>query len=265
MKRLIYKIYVALFAKACFKSFNRFVITLGLKGLGVNNYESKALSGEEFFIKWMRKKNRLNIVFDVGANEGDYAHICLENNVNKLYCFEPVSKTYRRLKDRYQNNEKVECNNFGLSDSSTKKTIYDIRDSGTSHASLYQDAIGSQGNLSASEVDLETLDGFCFLNKIEHIDLLKIDTEGHEYSVLKGSNEMIASNSIDVIHFEFGMHYIFVGKFLKDFGKLLENYKLYRLLPNGFLPITFDRPEMEEFFFFQNIIAIRKDINEMSS
>ena len=40
-------------------------------------------------------------------------------------------------------------------------------------------------------------------NSISTIDLLKIDTEGHDFSVIKGAEEMFASNSVAFVYFEF--------------------------------------------------------------
>lgn len=53
---------------------------------------------------------------------------------------------------------------------------------------------------------IETLDDFCTANGISEINLLKIDTEGHDLSVLKGAECMLNSMHIDMIQVEAGMH-----------------------------------------------------------
>ena len=51
-----------------------------------------------------------------------------------------------------------------------------------------------------SDVKLNRLDNYCEEKKINKIDLLKIDTEGHEYFVIKGSAN--ALTKIKYIYFE---------------------------------------------------------------
>ena len=62
------------------------------------------------------------------------------------------------------------------------------------------------------EVNIITLESFCKKNKISKIELLKIDTEGYEFSVLKGLKNNLTK--VDVILFEH--HYD---------SSLIKNYK----------------------------------------
>jgi FkbM family methyltransferase len=48
-----------------------------------------------------------------------------------------------------------------------------------------------------------TLDRFCSERGVEQIDVLKIDTQGFEFEVLKGASSMLARQVIKFIHFEF--------------------------------------------------------------
>ena len=59
--------------------------------------------------------------------------------------------------------------------------------------------------------------------KIDDIDFIKIDVEGHELAVLQGAVNMINQNRIKVIQFEFNVANILSRVFLKDFYDLLEN------------------------------------------
>ena len=55
-----------------------------------------------------------------------------------------------------------------------------------------------------SEIDVQTqtLDNFCLSQKIENIDVLKIDTEGNEANVLKGAKKLLLENRIKLIYVE---------------------------------------------------------------
>lgn len=47
-----------------------------------------------------------------------------------------------------------------------------------------------------------SLDKFCYQQKIKHINLLKIDTEGAELEILKSAKKLIQQEKIDIIIFE---------------------------------------------------------------
>jgi hypothetical protein len=90
---------------------------------------------------------------------------------------------------------------------------------------------------------------------IDRVQLLKIDTEGNELSVLKGVESYIASKKIDVIHFEFNEMNVSSRVFFRDFWKMLQGYDVYRLLPRGMVKIDSYNPLYCEIFAYQNIVA----------
>ena len=47
-----------------------------------------------------------------------------------------------------------------------------------------------------------TLDGYCQERGIDHIDVLKVDVEGHETQVMAGARELIERRAIDVVILE---------------------------------------------------------------
>jgi hypothetical protein len=63
------------------------------------------------------------------------------------------------------------------------------------------DATGEVESIPAT-----TIDAFCAEHRIERIDYLKIDTEGHDLEVLKGSHEMLSSDRISIVEVECGMN-----------------------------------------------------------
>jgi hypothetical protein len=74
--------------------------------------------------------------------------------------------------------------------------------------------------------------------------------------------ELLQENRIDIIQFEFGEMNIASRVFFKDFYDLLSGqYHLYRLLPNGLLPLEPYNARRHEIFIYQNIIAINRRMN----
>ena len=52
------------------------------------------------------------------------------------------------------------------------------------------------------EVPVRTLDEIADMLTLSRIDLLKIDTEGHELEVLHGARKLLAAGLIRVLHIE---------------------------------------------------------------
>jgi len=109
-----------------------------------------------------------------------------------------------------------------------------------------------------TEINITTIDDFVKEYNIKEIALLKIDTEGNELSVLQGAVNSLKESIINVIQIEFNEMNIISHTFLRDFIKILPNYKFYRLLPTELLEIKDYTPVYHEIFAFQNIIAFRQ-------
>jgi len=262
-KHDIFKWYARNFAKRRFFKFNEFLFHLSVRGMGVLNYYDFKLSGEEFLIKKLLPQYDIKIVFDVGANQGDYANFFMNNSDCRIFCFEPNPETFRKLESRYNDVSNIIKLNYGLSDQTDQATIYDTRnEDGSKLATIYKDVIEDlfHRDLQEHAINLEQLDNVVEEFGIDEIDLLKIDTEGNEYKVLLGARKTLSRGGIKIIHFEFNMMNVVSRVFMKDFLDLLDNYKLYRLLPSELIPITYSRPLANELFAFQNIVAIRSDL-----
>lgn len=256
-------LYILLFARKRFHKFNRLLLRLSLGGLGILNYKTSAVSGEHAFLKsYLRNKN--GIILDVGANRGAYALEALQiNPAMTIYAFEPHPKTFLTLSKNLAEHQNAYAVNQGLSSARGIVKLYDYADKdGSSHASLFKDVITDiHGGASAVEHDIEltTIDEFVGKTKISEITLLKIDTEGNELEVLKGGFSTLSQGRIKAIHFEFNEMNVESRSFFRDFWKLLDRYRFYRMLPNELLEIKRYSPLTCELFAFQNIVAILQD------
>ena len=262
MVEIFYIIYAFLFGKKIFVKFNKFLNHLSLRGLGVLNYRNKYLTGENKWIKnYLKNKNSITVI-DVGANIGRYSKEILNVCPNvRLIAFEPHPETYIALIKEIKSNN-FKSFNLGVGDKNEKLKLYDYdKSSGSSHASLYKEVIEDihKGKSVAYDISVVKLDDFLKEQKIDFIDLLKIDTEGNELNVLLGSKNYLSNNKINAIHFEFNEMNVISRVFFKDFWDVLPNYIFYRLLPGGkLLEIKDYSPLNQEVFAFQNIIAILK-------
>jgi FkbM family methyltransferase len=262
---MIYRIYTFIFARKIFFKLNRFLFKLSIHGLGIRNNANQYLSGENAFIKNLIKTEALKngVVFDVGANIGDYSIFMRENGVvAPIFVFEPHPQTYQQLISNTKNLNLTYFNS-GLGDATFETAIFDYKtNNGSQHASIYKEVIEDIHKSEAIEtkISITTLDSIVEKYNIEQISLLKIDTEGNELSVIKGAAKTITASKINYIQIEFNEMNIISHTFLRDFIRLLPNYKFYRLLPTEMLEIKEYTPLYHELFAFQNIIAVKDNV-----
>lgn len=233
---------------------------LSLYGMNIGPGGGVDQSGERWVMKHIaRLLKGKGTIFDVGANKGDYASALLDEFGKQatVYCFEPSKPTYGLLKDRFQGKDNIQLFNFGFSDEDSTLSLYSDKE-GSTLASLYPRDLNHVGiDMETTEiVELKTIDGFCVEQGIEHIDLLKLDVEGHELNALRGAHSLIGSDSVDFIQFEFGGCNIDSKTYFKDFFlALTPNYRIYRILRNGIFLVV-DYNEYLETFLTANFLAI---------
>lgn len=239
---------------------NKLLYLLGLHGIGIKNFDKDMIiTGENNFIKSHFRNNDKGIVFDVGAFVGNYSKKILDITENvEIYAFEPNPKNYEILINNI-NNKRFHPYNVAVGNDDNYIDLLDEKIEGTGLASIYKESIAGIYKVKPAvkhSVKMIKLDDFCITHKIDFIELLNIDVEGHKLEVLKGSINLLNHRKIKAIQFKFNDTHIYSRVFFKDFYDLLhKNYNLYRMLPDGLIPIATYNPIYCEIFAYQNIVA----------
>ena len=150
-------------------------------------------------------------VIDVGSHKGEFLSYILKlKNVKKIFAFEPQIAIYKILSKNFSH-KKIKITNIAIDKEVSKKYIYINKFTNTSTLSILDKKsfylkfknllTGSKKNFVEKYiVKTNTIDNlFCNI-KLKN-SLLKIDVEGFEINVLKGSTKKIA-NEIDYILIE---------------------------------------------------------------
>jgi FkbM family methyltransferase len=217
-------------------------------------------NGEYKFLEdKMPKLTNASIVFDVGANIGDYAaKMHSYNNTLQIYCFEPVPDTYLKLKERVSINKNIILNNTAMSDNVGSVKMFEYKKYGGINS------IENHGELMSSatkviNVELNTIDNYCDQHGIDKINFLKIDVEGHELNVIRGAEEMIRNKSINILQFEYNYLWRNTNNTLEGVMKILSvNYDIYRLTFWGKILIDSFDTSLENYPHASNYVAILK-------
>lgn len=178
----------------------------------------------------------LRTVFDVGANVGDWSKLWLEKRGISLHAFEPIVTTAAQFHVKLSGDSHLILNAVGLSDT-TGDVSFSYQDGECLTPSM---TLSNETQKEIYGAEYSTLtarvirgDAYCHKRAIEHIDVMKIDVEGAEHTVLQGFGSYLTNGSIGLIQFECGIQAVATKWLLADFHKLLERcgYRVGRLMP----------------------------------
>jgi FkbM family methyltransferase len=190
------------------------------------------------------------VVFDVGANDGDFTTAVLEAfpSTVRVHAFEPSTAAAGVFLRKHGGSSSVVLHRFGFSDTPGEAILH-APQHGASIATLHATTFELEGQqLVTDRIELRTVDAFCAEQGIGRIHYLKVDTEGHELAVLKGARNMIEEGRVDFIQFEFGERHLDSRVFFRDIYLFLApRYHIYRILPRGIWPLPAYEAELEVF------------------
>ncbi len=180
----------------------------------------------------------LKYVIDIGSHKGEFIDSIIDiNNKLKIYAVEPQSKIFKKLQNKYKNTKKINLFKCAISNKNGKKNLkINIKSSTSSFSNYNKDSkwrklkefllngFGKSSFINLEKVNTITLDKFCKKNKISKIDLLKIDTEGHEREVLEGGKKVL-KNKTEYVLIEFHLSKIYQNYNFQKIDKILKNKK----------------------------------------
>jgi FkbM family methyltransferase len=215
---------------------------------------------EEHFLHRNKARLQGGVLFDIGANNGAYTQNLLDLAPNaRIFAFEPHPVTFALLRSRMQASPSVKAINKAVANKAGQLKLYDFRaEDGSTQASLTESAVALYSrDIVEHAVDCTTVDDFIAEMGIDQIDLLKIDTEGHDLSVLTGARNALQSGKIRMIQFEFIPANIATGATMHGFFEVLQGYRIGRLCLNGTVrwldPYNVKRCEI---YVTHNLIAV---------
>lgn len=148
-----------------------------------------------------------SVIFDVGAYVGRSTETYLRWFPDaEIYCFEPVTYSFAKLQERLGKFDNVHC--FRLAAGRSKSVGEMVVQGASSMNALVQNTspLSVPTDAELQTVEIIPLSEFCLQQGIERISFLKIDTEGHDFEVLRGAESMLDDHRIDLIQVEASMN-----------------------------------------------------------
>ena len=202
---------------------------------------------EERFLKSFYKKKNL-VIIDAGGNLGGYIDL-LEKNfyIKKGFIFEPSRECEIYLKKYYS--KKYTIINQALSNINKKKRFYE--NEVLSQSSLIQKNNEFNKNFKVKRsytIQCTTIDNFYKKNKLDNIfDILKIDCEGEDYNVLKGSKILLINKRIKLIKIE-----------IENNSRLIKIINLLKTYDYNLITITKSKFYKDKLIFFDAYFSCEK-------
>lgn len=220
-------------------------------------------------IKNLAKNDESMVVFDVGANIGDWTmaawdiatRLDVEHRL-EVHAFEPAPETFTTLERQIAQHEvpdrAVHLVRRALSSIEGNTEMFIVGENAATN-SLHQDAMNPKTHRIA--IEMTTGDKYCERQGINKIHFVKCDAEGADMDVLSGFKDLFEAERILGFQFEYNHRWIYSRHYLKDVFDLMAQrpYKIGKVTPDKVELYESWHPELER-FFEGNYLIIHEDI-----
>ena len=192
------------------------------------------------FLKKSLLNKSVNII-DVGAHHGETLKLFIKFlKINKIICYEASKENYIKLKKFVEGTIKKDLDiriyNKAIGDTNRMLTFNQTSETSSSTFSkinfntkyfkrknnILKFFFGKSYISKSYKLELNTLKDEMNLHNLDFVDLIKIDTEGFEFEIIKGLQDNI--NNVKYIYFEHHFDQMIVKNYkFKDINQLLLN------------------------------------------
>jgi len=174
------------------------------------------------------------VCMDVGANQGQTIESLLKVFRDpKIYSFEPSLDSFEVLRYKYLYKDNIKLYNLALGSSVGLKDLLQYEDSCLN--SFLPLNINRKDNIfyyvsqvGREAATVETVDNWLEQSNLQHIDLLKIDTQGYDLEVLKGAAQSLRKGLITCISIEINFIKMYENQaHYQDIISFLESYNMF--------------------------------------
>jgi len=147
------------------------------------------------------------LIFDIGAYDGRISKLFFEKFLKaEIHAFEPFPDSFEKLQNMQKDQKGLIVVNSAISDCVDNKNLHvnsfaptnSLYESNTVNA--YHDELMKTKNIISVKTD--TIDNYCQINNIKHIDILKMDIQGGELDALKGAENLLSTKGIKYVYVE---------------------------------------------------------------
>jgi len=199
-------------------------------------------------------------ILDLGANEGQTVrHLLKDFRQPEIISFEPGRRNLEVLRRRYGTHPRVRivAAAVGEADGEAELHVYERSEMNSLlplESAEQVQRVGADLAVSEKEqVEVMTLDTFAVKNGLEQIDVLKMDCQGAELSILRGARRLLKERRIRCVCLEVMFQPLYVSQAgLEEYRRFLESY--------GFVLTGFYSPAFRQnALFHSDVLFVRSE------
>lgn len=200
-----------------------------------------------------------DIVFDVGAHHGKWSESVLKMADARIHAFEASKDAHQVLQGTIADKVTLNWNAVSNRDEDLTFHVYrdDARLSSLHRRTSVEDELLTAG-FDAITVPGTTMDTY-WSGRTEQIRFLKVDVEGAEYDVLRGTRNLLRRGQVDFLQFEYGGTFLDAGTSLRNVWSYLRRFG-YRVLRvhNGKFTEVKKFTDKTEDYSYSNYLALHE-------
>ena len=137
---------------------------------------------------------------DIGANTGLLTQLVIDGmksdnkQLKNVVMFEPIEMYYKECVNKFGNNPNFIIENLALSDDDTDKTIYASQEN-FGYNKIYKQGMDVQPH-DEYIIKCKTFTNWMLDSKIDKINFIKIDAEGHDVEIIYGMLDWLQSSNL---------------------------------------------------------------------
>ena len=171
-------------------------------------------------------------IIHIGAHHGQEIEEYIQNGVQDILMFEPVSQNFKVLEEKMQSmNANIQAYQVALGNEDKKNVTMYLSDNNLISSSVLKPKVHLQlhpavGFPGVEEVEMQKLDNF--LDDTKDFNFINMDVQGYELEVLKGGTETL--KHVDYVYCEINRDELYEGNaFVEDLDEFLKYYDMERV------------------------------------
>ncbi len=201
-------------------------------------------------------------LWDVGGNLGEWSQTALDaarkhDRQIQLDIFEPAPSAKAGLDHRFGDQQNVRVHGIALSDHVGTGKMSIVGPSAGTNALVSDDSVAD----NVIEVVVSTGAAMMDEAALPHLDLVKVDAEGFDFSILKGFRAKLEAGRISVIQFEYNHRWLAQRESMRGLFDFVEGlpYCVARVAPGGLEIYPHWNPELDR-YFETNYALVHNDV-----
>jgi len=166
------------------------------------------ISEKKVMNHYLGAHTKIHMIFDVGANVGQSAlEFAKSFPEAAIHSFEPFAANFNELVHNTRDTVAIRSHKLALTDRNGSMDVLVDKVANSEWNSITekrQVEMKSSSDFTKESVSLSRGDSFCEVRGISGIDVLKIDTEGHDLEVIRGFEGMFEKEKILSVIVEVG-------------------------------------------------------------